>query len=310
MAPVAGTTTNMATRATSMAEPAGALPLLLWFSPAFPVGAFAYSHGLEWAVEEGSVRDAASLQGWIGDLLAHGAARNDAILFANAWRAAGRGDAVALAEVNALALALAGSRERLLETTGQGNAFVAAARAAWPCAALGLLDSRQSDMSDDLATHATGTLSRVAGEGREGAAQDGQKRMSATAPSVSLRSTSPPLRGREIAHDLSTSFQKHTTDIAYPVAAAVTCAGHGIALASALDAFVLAFAANLVSATVRLGPIGQSDGQRVLAALLPEVTALAIEAATAPLDDIGDCAFMSDIASMRHETQYSRLFRS
>ena len=133
-----------------MAEAVGALPLLIWFSPAFPVGAFAYSHGLEWAVEEGSVRDAASLRDWLADLLGHGGIRNDAILFANAWHAAVQGDAAVLAEISALALALAGSRERLLETSAQGNAFVAAARAAWPCAALEMLTRVPSPLESSL----------------------------------------------------------------------------------------------------------------------------------------------------------------
>ena len=73
---------------------------------------------------------------------------------------------------------------------------------------------------------------------------------------------------------------------------------------------MLALIANLVSAVVRLGPIGQTDGQNILAALLPRLRALAREAASSSLADLGGCAFRSDIASMRHETQYSRLFRS
>ena len=221
----------------------GGLPLLVWFSPAFPVGSFAYSHGLEWAVEAGEVRDAASLEARLTDLLQHGGARNDAILFACAVRAAGRGDWRAVGDINALALALAGSRERLLETVSQGNAFATAIRAAWPCAAL--------------------------------------------APEL------PP-----------------EGDLALPVAAGLACAGHDIALSAALPAFILSFCANLVSAAVRLGPIGQTDGQRVLAALLTHVRALAAEASLSTLDDLGGCTFVSDIASMQHETQYSRLFRS
>jgi urease accessory protein len=233
------------------------LPLLIWFSPAFPVGAFAYSHGLEWAVESGAVKDAAGLQHWLGVLLQHGGARNDAIIFANVWRLTSSPDGEeetrrphaiakshkALSDINSLALALAGSRERLLETTSQGNAFVTAARAAWPCAAL------------DAGVLPAG-------------------------------------------------------DIVYPVASARACAGHGIALGPALQAFTLGSVSNLVSAAVRLGPIGQTDGQRVLAALLPQVRALAMEAQDATLDDLGGCAFISDIAAMQHETQYSRLFRS
>ncbi len=116
------------------AEPDSALlPLMLWLSPAFPVGAFAYSHGLEWAVEAGDISDARTLGGWLVELLTFGAPRADAILFAAAFRVAEAGEASALVETNDLAVALASSAERRLETTAQGSAFVAAARAAWDC---------------------------------------------------------------------------------------------------------------------------------------------------------------------------------
>jgi urease accessory protein len=220
------------------------LPLLLWLSPSFPVGSFAYSHGLEWAVESGDVADAASLGAWLGDLLAFGAPRNDAILFALAFRAAATGDAVAVADLNRLAVALAGSSERRLETLAQGVAFLAAARAAWPCESLSLAPA-----ADDQ-------------------------------------------------------------PVAYPIAVALATAGHNLALAPSLEAFVLAFVANMVSAAVRLGPIGQTEGQRVLAALLQDVRRVAAEAAEATLEDLGGCAWRSDIAAMKHETQYSRLFRT
>jgi urease accessory protein len=85
---------------------AAALPLLVWLSPSFPVGGFAYSHGLEWAVEAGDLHDAASCAGWIGDLLALGSGRNDALLLAAAYRAIGSGDDPALLEAAELALAL------------------------------------------------------------------------------------------------------------------------------------------------------------------------------------------------------------
>jgi urease accessory protein len=77
-----------------------------------------------------------------------------------------------------------------------------------------------------------------------------------------------------------------------------------------LEAFVLAQAANLVSAALRLGPIGQTDGQKIIAALLPPIRHLAAEAHHTSLADLGGAAFRSDIAAMRHESQYSRLFRS
>ncbi|HYP58671.1 MAG TPA: urease accessory protein UreF [Beijerinckia sp.] len=220
------------------------LPLLIWLSPSFPTGAFAYSHGLEWAVESGDVTDAESLQCWIADLLDHGGVRSDAILLKAAWSAAYARDIEALAHVNELALALSPSRERHLETSAQGNAFVAAARGAWPCAAFDFLGTAGQD------------------------------------------------------------------DIAYPVAVGVAAAGHGIDLRATLKAFALGFCTNLVSAGLRLSVIGQADGQRIIADRCTAIEALADFAADSSLDDLGTCAFRSDIASMRHETQYSRLFRS
>ena len=229
---------------TAEADGRSLLPLLLWLSPGFPVGAFAYSHGLEWAVEAGDISDAKSLGGWLVELLLFGSPRNDAILFAESFRAAEAGDWSALIDVNTLGVALNASAERRLETTAQGAAFVSAARAAWDCEAL-----RRLDQTPD---------------------------------------------GR----------------IAYPASVAAAAGGHGLPLGASLEAFVLALLANLVSAALRLGPIGQTDGQKILAALLPRIRVLAREAQTATLADLGGCAFRSDIAAMRHETQYSRLFRS
>jgi urease accessory protein len=227
---------------------AAELQLLLWLSPAFPVGAFAYSHGLEWAVDSGDVTDAASLTAWLSDLCDAGGPRNDAVLFSAAYRACAASDWPRLAELNALAVALAGSLERRLETTQQGNSFVTAASAAWD--------------SDALAA---------------------------------LRANVPE-------------------PVAYPIAVATTAAGRGVALEKALPAFALAIFSNLVSAAVRLSVIGQTDGQRVLAALLARIAAMAEAAAGAEIalgeGALGGAAFRSDLAALRHETQYSRLFRS
>jgi urease accessory protein len=217
---------------------------MAWLSPAFPVGAFSYSGGLEWAVEAGDVLDARSLQRWLAVILTQGGGFCDAVIFAQVHRAVATGDDVLLRETAELAAALSPSKERHLETTSQGRAFVEAACAAWPCAAL-----------DRLA-----------------ALWDGP--------------------------------------VAYPVAVAVTAAGHDIHLVPALHAFLHAATANLISAGVRLIPLGQTDGQRVLAALEPAIDAAAARAIATPLDHIGGAAFRADIASMRHETQYTRLFRS
>ena len=220
------------------------LLLLTWFSPAYPVGAFAYSHGLEWAQEADDLKDALSLGAWLCDILAYGAARNDAILCAEAWRAACARDWSRAADVAELGLAMAGSSERRMETTTQGNAFLLATGAAHPFEGLG-----------------------------------------------AFRAAWPH-------------------DVPYPVAVGIAAAGHSVPLAELLPALALGFCANLVSAAVRLGIVGQTDGQRVLAGLMPAAASLGLEAEAATLDDLGACAFRSDIASLRHETQYSRLFRS
>jgi urease accessory protein len=225
--------------------PAAALyRLQAWLSPAYPVGAFSFSSGLEWAVEAGDVIDAASVQRWIAVILADGGGFCDAVFFVHAHCAIEQGDDGALAGVAELAVALAPSKERHLETTAQGSAFLAATRAAWPCAAL-----------DRLVAVGSGPC-------------------------------------------------------AYPVAVAAAAAGHGIGVAPALAAFLHALAANLISAGVRLIPLGQTDGQRVLAALEPVIAATAARARATPLDEVGSAAFRADLASLRHETQYTRLFRS
>lgn len=105
---------------------AAQLRLLTWFSPAFPVGAFGYSHGLETAIREGAVGCADELLAWILGLVEHGSGWTDAVLFRAAWGAA---DAAELADLAELAEALSPSRERRRETLGQGTAFIAAIRA-------------------------------------------------------------------------------------------------------------------------------------------------------------------------------------
>ena len=221
--------------------PAALLRLMTWLSPAFPVGGFTYSHGLEWAVEDCTVRTAADLQSWIAAILRHGAGWSDAILFAHAWRAAQTDDGDGLAEVCELAIALQPSRERHLEATAQGRAFMLTVKAAWPDESLDRLG---------------------------------------------------------------------TGEITYPVAIAVASAIHGVPLPAALNAYLGAFAANLVSAAIRAVPLGQTDGQKTIAALTPLVEMLSIAALDANLDDLGGAALRADIASMKHETQYTRLFRS
>ena len=100
------------------------LTLAQWFSPAYPVGAFAYSHGLETAIEGGLVHNADSLRDWIMPVLTDGSGRNDALFLAAAFH----GDA---ARVDEYCRAFVASAERLTETTQQGAAFAATTRAIW-----------------------------------------------------------------------------------------------------------------------------------------------------------------------------------
>jgi urease accessory protein len=216
--------------------------LMTWMSPAYPVGAFSYSSGIEWAVEAGDIHNADTLRGWLATMIRHGSVFCDAVIFSHVHRAVACGDDKTLAEIAALAAALVGSEERFLETTSQGQAFLQITRAAWPSPAL-----------DRLAT---------------------------------------------------------VGPLAYPVAVGAACAAHGIALGPALHGFLHGVASNLVSAGVRLIPLGQTDGQRVLAALEAPLRETAARARTTGLDDMGAATLRADIAGMRHETQYTRLFRS
>ena len=108
---------------------AALLRLAAWLSPVFPVGSFSYSHGLERAVHDGLVYDAAGLADWIETLLTVGSGWNDAVLLAEAWQVASDGGS--LNELAELAEALSGSTERHLETISQGSAFIDAA-SVWP----------------------------------------------------------------------------------------------------------------------------------------------------------------------------------
>lgn len=111
-------------------------------------------------------------------------------------------------------------------------------------------------------------------------------------------------------HQLDALALRHRGEVALPVAVGVAAAAHAVPLASVTTAYLLAFAGNLVSAGVRLVPLGQSDGQRAIAALEPVIAATAEDVLRTPLDEIGTAAPLIDWCSMRHETQYTRLFRS
>jgi urease accessory protein len=225
-------------------EAAALYRLMTWLSPSFPVGAFSYSSGIEWAVEAGDIGDAASLRDWLASMLTDGPGFCDGVLLAHAHRAASSRDSARLRDIAELAAAFVPSRERQLETSAQGRAFIDIARAAWNC-----------DGLDQLISHCDGT-------------------------------------------------------IVYPVAVGLVSAAHAIPLAPTMHAFFHALTSNWISAGARLVPLGQTDSQRVLALLEPAVVSTAKRALMASLDDLGSATFRADLAGMRHETQYTRLFRS
>lgn len=218
--------------------------LMTWLSPSFPVGSFAFSSGIEWAVEARDVHDRETLQVWIAALLSDGAGMSDAIFFTHAWRAASSRDFGQLSSVAELAQAYVNTRERQLETTAQGRAFIDATRAAWPAP---LLDDAVANIA---------------------------------------------------------------VPIVYPVAVGIVGAAHDVPLVPALHAFLHAVVSNWISAGVRLIPLGQTDGQHALVSIEQDVSRTADRALAATLDDLGGATFRADIASMRHESQYTRLFRS
>ena len=117
-------------------------------------------------------------------------------------------------------------------------------------------------------------------------------------------------RGAAVETPLPARGERQDEGHCLAAAFGAAAASGGIALPDALLGYLQAFAGNLVSAGLRLGLVGQTDGQRILAALEPVVTAAAIATMTRDPDDFGSATFAADLASMAHETQYTRLFRS
>lgn len=220
--------------------------LSAWLSPAFPVGAYTYSSGLEYAVEAGLVTDAVSLQNWLEGLFRFGSGATDAAFFSLVYRAAAA-DEEELADCLDWADALRPTPELALESASQGEAFLKTVRIAWPHAGIERLIA--------LATE---------------------------------RSRKP----------------------AYAVAVGAVCRIHGLSLETALTAYLHAVAANLVSAAVRAVPLGQTDGQRITAALEAVLAETATAAQTQSIETLGAATPVADWVSMQHETQHTRLFRS
>ncbi|MFL4990591.1 MAG: urease accessory protein UreF [Microvirga sp.] len=216
------------------------LPLFAWLSSSYPVGCYAYSHTLEWAVATGDVTNEETLVAWLTDMMTLGFGRNDAILLSHAYRSVDADDMTTLEVVNELALALSPSAELFLEMSQQGRSFLDATLAAWPSPRL------------------------------------------------------IPLEG----------------DVAFPVAIGMAAAAHHVALPMTSEAYLFGLVQTLVSAAIRLAPIGQTAGIRACSALAATVQAVARQAIELSLDDIGASTFRADLGSFHHENHYTRLFRS
>ena len=214
--------------------------LMSWLSPAYPVGAYAFSHGLESAVEDGLAADTPSVLDWIATVMTSGNGYADLVFLAASWEA----EPDQLGAINEFALAFQGTAELRLESTAQGRAFFMVTADAWPCRAI-----------------------------------------------EALRGITPE-------------------SIVYPVAVGAVAKSHEIDKRDTLLAYAHAFAANLVSAAVRLIPLGQTDGQRITADLMPTCLAAVERALETPLDEVSTGTPMVDVLSMQHEHQYTRLFRS
>lgn len=224
--------------------------LHVWLSPAFPVGSFAYSQGLETAVERGWINDPGTLRNWLQAIIEQGAVRNDLILMAHVLRATTTSEIAELAE---LAAALQPTSERAAEALDQGRNFLAAYESGW-----------------------------------------------ATRPSATATDQ----------HLTATRLSAHLPDVTLPTAVALAARDYGFQPGPTLETYALAFISNLLSAAIRLGVIGQYEGQRLTAELITPLRATASVAATASLDSLGNATVAADIAAMLHETQTTRLFRS
>jgi urease accessory protein len=274
--------------------------LLAWLSPSFPVGAFSYSHGLEAAVTAGMVHDRATLQGWIAAIVAQGSGRIDAAILCDAYRAAESGDPAALAAVNQRGCAYRATAELALEASQQGDAFLNTCLAAWPDAFLAAW-ARQTRSRNFPSPPFRGEREGPAPQVREGEAGiDGRSAIPHLTPALSAPGGGEGVKQSAFAGE----------GVCHSAAFGAAAARAGIALDDALIGYLQAFAANLMSAGLRLGLIGQTDGQRILAALEPVIAAAATAATTRDPGDFGAATFAVDLASMAHETQYSRLFRS
>lgn len=236
-----------------MTEAAFLYRLMTWFSPSYPIGSFNFSHGVEYAVECGLVKDTDSLAAWIEGILCFGSGRMDLILFKLAYGLAcipGSPSSSAikkLAHLISLSNALKLSPELWNESTKQGDAALKA-----------LLKSHPSENIYHLHTH--------------------------------LKST-------------------HKQPVA-PIVFGLACADHGVPLTWALTAYLHGFALNLITAGIKLIPLGQTAGQNIAVSLEQIIHQRVICTLKATLNDLGGAAPMVEWTSIQHESQYTRLFQS
>ena len=205
------------------------MTVMQWMSPAFPIGAFAYSHGLEWAIDKGHVNNGEKLQKWITDLLEYGSLRTDAISISLILRGHD------FKKMNELSMALCPARERLLETTLQGSAFA------------------------------------------------------------------------KIIEDV---WQQDIGELSLPVAVALAAKNQSIEQDLILPAYLQAFCSNLISVAIRLIPIGQTEGQRIMFELSSTISDLVQSASESEIDDLNSACFFSDVSAMEHEHLQPRIFKT
>ena len=221
--------TTTSTTGPPMSPTDPALILAQWMSPAFPVGAFAFSHGLEAAIEDGRLSTAAEVEDWLRALLEKGSGQTDAVFLAEAYRGAD------LPDLANLCLGFCAAAGRVLETQEQGASFARTLR---------------------------------------------------------------EMHGLDLP------------DLPYPIAVGRAAALCAVPLELTLRFFLSGFTSNLISAAVRRIPLGQTEGQAMLARLHPAIEAVAARAPDLTLDDLSATCFAADIAAMQHEALYSKTFRT
>jgi len=205
--------------------------VMAWLSPSFPLGAFAYSHGLEFEISEGNVTTSEELYEWLKDILRFGSVWNDLVLFCNSYKT----DVNSLNELSGIAKAFAQSKERYYETIEMGNAF-------------------------------SKIISSIEG--------------------VYLKGMPLPIIMGYIAKI------------------------ENVSLPYILPLYAHSFISNLISVSIRLLPLGQTDAQKLLFSLFPIIDDVSKEALKSNIGDMRNKCVLADLASMKHETLKVRLFKS